>query len=98
MEAMFEKQLQFFNSIGLSEVRAYSSFPWPTRVDCSAFEGVLTSFQRSWFRQECERCPQVRLLHEHDYLALASAVEFAEKDSLPTTQQQLAVFERNGDA
>src|SRR5258706_3265926 len=38
------------------------------------------------------------LAHHHNYLALSPAVEFAEKNSLPTSQQQLSVRERNGNA
>src|ERR1700686_2463639 len=33
------------------------------------------------------------LSHNHDHFALAPAVKFAKKDSLPSSQQQLAVFE-----
>jgi hypothetical protein len=35
--------------------------------------------------------------HHHDF-SLAAAVELAEKDSLPATEQQLAIFEWNCDA
>ena len=45
-----------------------------------------------------EQYPGNTSLDHHDHFALAPAVEFAEKDSLPTPQQQLAVFERNRNA
>jgi hypothetical protein len=38
----------------------------------------------------------VRCLHHHDHLSFTSAVELAEKDSLPAAEQQLTVFERHG--
>src|SRR6266478_4839535 len=38
----------------------------------------------------------LELPNHHNHFALAAAVEFAEKNSLPTPQQQLAVCERDG--
>gem|GEM_PF-4554151 len=42
--------------------------------------------------------PDARSLHHHDHFAFASTIEFAQEDSLPTTQQQLTFFEGDGDA
>src|SRR5260370_25422395 len=41
---------------------------------------------------------ELELTNHHNHLALAAAVEFAEKNSLPAPQQQLPICKRDGDA
>ena len=66
--------------------RDYSSFCCTTRANGRSWGEI------SW------RDPEIRSPHDHDHFAFAPTIEFTEKNSLPTTQQQRAVCERNGNA
>ena len=98
MELSYPKNsFSSFKTIGLVEVSAYSTFPSPTRATHAAFAMTFSLiFNQLDFGERGGVMPWVRSLHQHDHFAFASTVEFAEKNSLPASEQQFSITERYG--